>query len=249
MMIDPLILLHGNYASPRWWEPVRQHLPEGVAAQAPDMRAWVEDGRTSIADLARSLSDWLEAQDLARAVIVGHSLGGVVATQFGLDHPSRARGLVLIDTGPPEGVALGRFVPRWQLPWAWLRRRLMRVALRRAGLSPQHPLAEALLDETLATDPAVYGAFSRAVGEWDVRDRLHELAMPTLLLWGAADPVMPLEIGQRLDGLIRHSRLVTVPDAGHSPPIEAPDEVVRHLLDFLQDDVGSDVPADDSARR
>jgi pimeloyl-ACP methyl ester carboxylesterase len=229
----PLILLHGNYASPRWWEPVRQHLPDAVTALTPDMRRWVENGRTSISHLATSLGGVLQANDIADAVIVGHSLGGVVATQFALDHPDLVRGLVLIATGPPEGVPLGRFAIGRQLPLQWLNRRVLRAALGKAGLPRQHPLAEALVEDALRTDPAIYAAFSRAVARWNVSAQLGELQTPTLLIWGDQDPVMPIKIGWRLRGLIPHSRLVTLPGVGHSPPLEAPASVVDHLLAFL----------------
>jgi pimeloyl-ACP methyl ester carboxylesterase len=229
----PLILLHGNYASPRWWEPVRQHLPEAVTALAPDMRRWVENGRTSISHLANSLEEFLQANNLVDVTIVGHSLGGVVATQFALDHPDRVHGLVLIATGPPEGVPLGRFAIGRQLPLQWLNRRVLRAALGKAGLPRHHPLAEVLVEDALLTDPAIYAAFSRAVARWNLSAQLGELQTPTLLIWGEQDPVMPIRIGWRLRGLIPHSRLVTLPNVGHSPPLEAPASVVSHLLGFL----------------
>lgn len=232
---EPLILLHGNYASPRWWAPVRQHLPDTVTVLTPDMRRWVENGSTTIPYLATRLHAFLQATDILDAVIVGHSLGGVVATQFALDCPDTARGLVLIATGPPEGVPLGRYAIGRQLPLKWLRRRVMRAALGKAGLSRQHPLAEALVEDALLTDPAVYAAFSRAVARWDVSAQLGELRPPTLLIWGEQDPVMPPKIGWRLRGLIPHSRLVTLPGVGHSPPLEAPKAVAEHLLRFLND--------------
>jgi pimeloyl-ACP methyl ester carboxylesterase len=241
---EPLILLHGNYASPRWWEPVRQHLPDAVTALTPDMRHWVENGSTTIPHLATRLEGFLQANDLVDAVIVGHSLGGVVATQFALDRPDAVRGLVLIATGPPEGVPLGRFAIGRQLPLKWLQRRVMRAALGKAGLPRQHPLAEALVEDALLTDPVVYAAFSRAVARWDVSAQLGELRPPTLLIWGERDPVMPPKIGWRLRGLIPHSRLVTLPGVGHTPPLEAPEAVAEHLLRFLNDQtIGAPEPS------
>ena len=228
-----LILLHGNYASPRWWEPVRERLPGGTMALAPDMRRWVENGRTTIPDLADKLAMFADVHGLAASVIVGHSLGGMVATQFALDHPEMMQALVLIASGPPEGVPWGRFAIGRQLPWRWLRRWVMRSALGKAGLPSHHPLAEALIQDALATDPAVYAAFSRAVADWNVSKRLNELTTPTLLIWGENDPVMPLKIGWRLHGLIPCSRLVTLPGVGHSPLVETPEAVVEHLLRFL----------------
>jgi pimeloyl-ACP methyl ester carboxylesterase len=232
---SPLILLHGNYASPRWWEPVRGRLPGSVTTFAPDMRRWVENGRTTIPSLAATLAEFIRERDLVKPIIAGHSLGGVVATQFALDQPDTVQGLVLIATGPPEGVPWGRFVTSRRLPSVWLRRRMMKVALSKAGLPRHHPLSEALVEDALETDPATYAAFSHAVARWNVSERLGELALPALLIWGERDPIMPLKIGWRLRELIPHSRLATLPGVGHSPPIEAPEAVTRHLLAFVDE--------------
>lgn len=236
---SPLILLHGNYASPRWWEPVQRWLPRSVTTFAPDMRHWVENGRTTIPNLAARLAEFIRERDLVKPIIVGHSLGGVVATQFALDQPDAAQALVLIATGPPEGVPWGRFVPRRHLPSAWLRRRMMKAALNKAGLPRHHPLSEALVEDALETNPAIYAAFSHAVARWNVSERLGELALPALLIWGEQDPIMPLKIGWRLRELIPHSRLVTLPGVGHSPLIEVPEAVTRHLLAFLDEQVSA----------
>jgi pimeloyl-ACP methyl ester carboxylesterase len=235
----PLILLHGNYASPRWWEPVRGQLPGSVTTLAPDMRCWVRDGRTTIPDLAARLAEFIQEQDLVKPIIVGHSLGGVVATQFVLDQPDTAQALVLIATGPPEGVPWGRFAVKRRLPATWLRRRMMKAALSKAGLPRHHPLSEALVEDALETDPAIYAAFSHAVARWNVAERLSELALPTLLMWGEQDPIMSLKIGGRLRELIPHSRLVTLPGVGHSPPVEAPQAMTQHLLAFLDKQVSA----------
>jgi pimeloyl-ACP methyl ester carboxylesterase len=234
-----LILLHGNYASPRWWEPVRQHLPSDMSVYTPDMRSWVENARTTIPDLAVRLASFVQARELVEPVIVGHSLGGVVAMQFVLDRPEGARALVLIDSGPPEGVPWGRFSVGRRLPGNWLGRRVMRAVLGKAGLPQSHPLTEALVEDALATDPAVYAAFSRAVGHWNVSGRVGELRLPALLMWGEKDPITPLKIGWRLRALMPQSRLVMLPGVGHSPPVEAPEEVVEHLLAFLGERAGT----------
>jgi pimeloyl-ACP methyl ester carboxylesterase len=198
------------------------------------MRCWVQDSRTTIRQMAGCLADFVATRRLRTPVIAGHSLGAMVAVQFALDYPDLLRALVLINAGPPEGVPLGRLDIGRKVLWDGMRRRVMRAALDRAGIATRHPLADALLDDAVATDPAVYAAFSRAVARWNVQGRLRELAAPTLLIWGEQDLLMPLRIGERWHGLIPHSQLVRLPGVGHSPPIEAPEEVVAHLVAFME---------------
>jgi pimeloyl-ACP methyl ester carboxylesterase len=106
-----LVLLHGNFASWRWWRPLFDRLDRGVHAYAPVMRGCghtIETGESKgdrgIPRLARDLDQFSRALSLPRFHLVGHSLGGAAALQFALDQPGKVRSLTLVSPAPPGGL-------------------------------------------------------------------------------------------------------------------------------------------------
>lgn len=111
-----LVLLHGNFASTRWWRPLLDSLPAGWRAYAIDLRGC---GRTessssgaaseyTIPRLADDLAGFVERFELPAFHLVGHSLGGAVALQFALGCPERVRSLTLVAPPPADGLAAMR---------------------------------------------------------------------------------------------------------------------------------------------
>jgi branched-chain amino acid transport system permease protein len=236
---QPLVFVHGNYASSRWWVPQLERLPEGARGYALDLRG-VGGSRASpprreltIGDLASDLGQFLDALRLNDPILVGHSLGGVIVTEYALRRPNTTRGLVLVDTGPPNGLPLAALAEPFALPFKLKSRALMQTALRQAGAPHRGRLAKELVDDALATDPDQYVAFSRAVADWNVEAQLPRLRVPSLLVWGKGDRLLPPRIGRRYLELLPQARLVTLPGAGHSPHVEQPDEFAAVLGDFL----------------
>jgi pimeloyl-ACP methyl ester carboxylesterase len=105
-----VVLLHGNLASWRWWKPVLDRLPAGYRAYAPDLRGFGETrrhrGSNSIQSLVKDLREFAVALRLPAFHLVGHSLGGVAALQFALDHQAQVRSLVLVAPAPAEGLSV-----------------------------------------------------------------------------------------------------------------------------------------------
>jgi pimeloyl-ACP methyl ester carboxylesterase len=108
------VLVHGNFASWRWWKPVFERLPPGFRAYAPDLRscgataggASVDD--YSIPQLSSDLLAFADALELRSFHLVGHSLGGAIALQFALEHSDRLRSLALVSPAPATGLAAMR---------------------------------------------------------------------------------------------------------------------------------------------
>jgi pimeloyl-ACP methyl ester carboxylesterase len=105
----PVLFIHGNCASALHWEETMLALPEGYRGIAPDLRGygWTE---ALPVDATRGLGEWsddlqalVEALDLERFHLVGHSMGGGVAMRYTIDHPERVLSLTLADTVSPFG--------------------------------------------------------------------------------------------------------------------------------------------------
>jgi pimeloyl-ACP methyl ester carboxylesterase len=241
---ETLVFVHGNYASSRWWAPQLERLPPGFQAFAPDLRGCGgiagqtqllqprQNGRLSVRALADDLAEFLDALGVTACILVGHSFGGLVATEYACRYTGSVRGLVLEDAGPPDGLPLTDLTQPLFIPLDLGNRKLMETALRLVGLPRREALGQMLVDDALAASPGQYRAFTGAVGNWSVEAALPNLRVPTLLVWGSNDRIMPPRIGRRYLRLLPNAEMILVPRAGHSPHLERPDEFAALLRDF-----------------
>ena len=168
----PLVFLHGNYASSRWWIPQLEIIPQNTRAYAPDFRGCGSQNAItklkkqpgaplSISDLAKDLHEFLTALNIQRPVLIGHSLGGVVATEFALRYADSVRCLVLEDTGPAGNLPLLPFPGILFFPLELGSKAIIKRALRIAGLAKGGSYTKALLDDAVAAKPGQYLAFTQ----------------------------------------------------------------------------------------
>ncbi len=254
---DTVLLVHGMAGSSRTWRDVVPSLAEHHRVLAPDLvghgRSEKPPGDYSLGAFANLLRDLLDALGIDQVTIVGQSLGGGIAMQFAYQFPDRVDRLVLVSSG-----GLGREVS-WILrllaapgaevalpvvaPWfvrepgmavsRWLRDHGVRVA----------PLAEMWDAYASLTDAENRAAFLRTLRavvdpggqSVDASDRLHLAAgLPTLIIWGDADAIIPVEHGREAHAALPGSRLEIFEGVGHFPQTEEPARFLSVLEDFLQ---------------
>jgi len=260
---EVFVLVHGNFASWRWWKPVLERLPAHWRAVALDLRGCgessggPEDGRSAydIPQLADDLAGFVDGLHLDAFHLVGHSLGGAVALQYALHHGSRVRSLTLASPPPPTGLAgmrdgastfarlLRRVDPDHRPSMAalrsnyrmqrslgtnrWMLRRTLPELMPAASLDPA--LAEALLTDAARMSPDAVVGFLQALHRWNVEAELASLRVPTVVLWGARDVVVPRAGLEAMARLLPCGELVVWPGVGHSPQLERPDQFVALL--------------------
>ena len=252
-----LVLIHGITGSSDTWLDVIEPLAERYTVVAPDLLGHGESakprGDYSLGAYASGLRDLLSALGHDRGTVVGHSLGGGVAMQLAYQFPDRCERLVLVSSG-----GLGREVhfllraaalpgSEIVLPLLASSRVLNAGAslggfMRRLGLRAGPDLEELWRGFSSLGDVGARSAFIhtlRAVIDpggqrVDASDRLYlAQRVPTMLMWGERDPVIPFRHGLRASESMPGSRLVTFPNAGHFPHRDNPREFVAALSDFI----------------
>jgi pimeloyl-ACP methyl ester carboxylesterase len=237
----PVIALHGVTDSWRSFEPVLPHLPPDLHVMVMSQRGHGDSGKPASgyrpADFAADVAAFMDAMDIERALLVGHSMGSVNALRCAIDHPSRVGGLVLAGTmpwfgRPPEMLAFHReqIEPLADpVPEAFAREFQQSTLAR--------PIDAAMLDrfvaESLKVPAHVWrAAFAGFIGD-DFSARLPEIAVPAMIVWGRHDAFCSAADQQAMLRLMRKSRLVECPDAGHAMHWEEPQRFARDLMEFF----------------
>jgi pimeloyl-ACP methyl ester carboxylesterase len=197
------------------------------------------------------LSQILDALELPRAALAGLSMGGAAALGLALRHPDRVPGLVLASS---DGLAadvpgghlgyLAVHIPGANAAGYALQRHsrwMVRQALA-ALVGDPSALGEDTVEEAydLIRRPGAGRALHTIQAGWrglrtDYTEQLPDLAVPTLIIHGEADPLVPVAWARRAQQRIPGARLVTLPGVGHLSPREAPDAVNTAIRGFLTD--------------
>lgn len=252
-----VLLVHGVAGSRHNWDAVIPQLAERFRVVALDLPGHGESekprGDYSLGAYATVLRDLLEALGYRRATVVGHSLGGGIAMQFAYQFPDRCERLILVASG-----GLGREVSlllraatlpgsKWVLPVIANRR--VRDALLEIGrylswspVRPSPALREFGRAYSSLADAGARGAFVdslRSVIDLQgqrvsAMNRIHLAAYkPTLILWGARDPFIPVSHAVEASRRIPNSRLEIFERSSHFPQAEEPQRFAKVLTDFI----------------
>ena len=254
---EPILLIHGLAGSSRTWDDVIPRLSEHYDVIAPDLLGHGESakplGDYSLGAFASGVRDMLSVLGVPSVTIVGHSFGGGIAMQLAYQHPHLVDRLVLVGSG-----GLGRDVS-WllrilTLPGAeylmpiFFPRPLVERATGVGRQLGQRNIRSPRLGEMWRAYSSLAGAPNRTAFVRTMRgviepggqmvnavDRLYLAAhLPTLIIWGDQDGIIPVEHAYSAHEAIESSRLEILEGVGHFPHVEAPDVFNDVLLDFME---------------
>jgi len=250
----PIVLLHGTSASLHTWDGwvaplaterrvIRFDLPGfGLTGPAPD-------GDYRIERYVEFVATMLDALGIERCVLAGNSFGGAVAWEAALAlPPGRVQKLILVDAAGyplvsesvPVAFRIARIPVLSSLMAVTLPRRLVESSVRNVYGDP-HRITPELIDRYFEISlragnrAALVERFAQAPHGQHV-DRIGEIQVPTLILWGGRDRLIPPEHGELFRRDISGSRLVVFPELGHVPHEEDPAATVAIVRDFLAAD-------------
>jgi len=247
----PIVLLHGTSASLHTWEGWVAALQAKRRVISLDLPGFgltgpFPDGDYRMAHYSAFLAHVLDQLQVPRAVVAGNSFGGQLAWQFALDHPQRVERLVLVDaagyprnaTSIPIGFRLAQIPALAPLMANLLPRQMIEASIRNVYGDPSK-VSDELIDRyyelTLRAGnrEALRQRFIQAEAGQGFT-RIAELKVPTLIIWGGRDELIPPDNAERFKRDIQGSRLVLFDDLGHVPQEEDPSRTVAVLMGFLE---------------
>jgi 3-oxoadipate enol-lactonase len=238
----PLVFINSLGTDLRIWDDVLPRFSSTYRLIRYDKRghglSGCPTGPYSLDQLGGDLAHLLDQLGVFRAVLIGDSVGGMIAMNVALERPDRVAGLVLCDTAAKIGEAV-----------YWTERI---TAVRSAGIVP---LAEGVLTRWLSpafirrqktayqgyfhmltrTPREGYAATCEAIRDTDLRQRVGQIAAPALVVCGAEDQATPPDMVSELADQLPDARFILIPDAGHIPAIEQPAELAAHIHHFLRE--------------
>jgi pimeloyl-ACP methyl ester carboxylesterase len=252
-----LLLIHGITSGSATWERAIRRLARDHTVIAPDLLGHGESakprGDYSLGSFAAGLRDLLVALDIERATVVGHSLGGGIAMQLAYQFPERVERMVLVSSGglgrevsfvlraaslPGSEIVLPLITARWIAAAGGF----VGGALRKVGLELGADLEGMSQGYASLRDAQARRAFVQTVRavidpsgqRIDASDRLYLAAeMPSLILWGARDRIIPVRHGEAAHEAMPGSRLDVLERGGHFPHNDDPDWFCDALRSFI----------------
>jgi pimeloyl-ACP methyl ester carboxylesterase len=255
----PLLLLHGIAGSRDTWAPLIPALSDEFTVIVPDMLGHGTSakprGDYSLGAYAAGARDLLLALGHESATVVGHSLGGGVAMQFAYQFPAHTERLALVSSGGlGQDVSIvlraatlpGSEIVLPLITKAWVTGTGRRIGgwLGAIGLQPSADMTEIARGYASLADPEARAAFihtARSVIDHrgqrvSARDRLYLAeSVPTLIVWGDRDRIIPCEHGREAAAAMPGSRFELIEGAGHFPHLDRPIQFSRLLARFVNE--------------
>lgn len=236
----PLVLVHGYLGGSQQWSQEIEHFSTHFDVIAPDLPGFAEASQlhacNRIEDMADAVIALLDDLQITDFILLGHSMGGMIAQAMASKIASRVRGLILYGTGP-VGLLPDRFEPisvsRERLLAEGVEKTSRRISATwfRDGERATGFELIARIGSATSREAALAGL--DAMAHWDGRSTLKALTMPTLILWGELDQSYRWSQIELLWRTLPNAQLAVIPGASHATSLEKPHLFNAVVEDFL----------------
>ena len=229
---EPLLLLHGLFGTASNFDEVIKYFSKRKKVIMPILPIFEMSLRKlSVTGLVDYVVDFVEDQNLNKFHTLGNSLGGHLALLLTLNHPALVKSLILTGSSGLYESAFGTSFPKRE-DYNYIKNKVELT----------------FYDSTIATKEMVDEVFdvvndrvkgirivktAKSAIRHNVGERLHEIKVPTLLVWGKQDTITPPFVGEQFNELISESTLHILDKCGHAPMLELPEKFNKILDNFL----------------
>jgi pimeloyl-ACP methyl ester carboxylesterase len=240
---NPIILVHGMGGSVFDWVMQIPFFSKAYRVLAVEMRDHGESDKWSgsydIKMFSEDLAQFAGKLGIQKAAFFGLSMGGMIVMQFAIDHPRMVEALVLADTAP----SLFMDSIETALEMASMSQKMTGKELAMATMSylftpefikNQPAIIQQMIKISDARDPSSTFRAAQGLANFDIKKRLKEIKVPTLIANGEDDKVVPLSAARYLEKTIRGAKLIVLPKGRHMSIIEKADQFNTAVLDFLK---------------
>lgn len=247
----PLILIHGFGASTfTWRKNINSLASKGFKVWALDQKGFGLSDKPvsseySLKAQAKLIKKFMDEKKIEKAVLVGSSMGGAVLINFATLYPQRAKKLILIDSagyqkGPPPWIASAPLKPflKMFVRATALNKTIFTLSARRAYYNDKIITPELIDGYYLPLKiPGAEEALYEMASQNDlplVKNRIKKVKVPTLIIWGKEDRIIPVKNAYWFHRDIQGSKLTIIEKCGHSPQEEKPAQVNQLIVEFAK---------------
>jgi pimeloyl-ACP methyl ester carboxylesterase len=240
---DPIVLVHGLGGSIFDWVMQIPFFSKTYRVIAVELRDHGESdkwtGSYDIKMFSNDIAEFVDKLELGKAIFFGVSMGGMILMQFALDHPNKVKALVLADTQS----GLSDEIMKAGLEMASMSQKMsgeeLAIATMKFNFTPEfidvHPdIVKKQIEISDARDPSSTFRAAEGLVKFDVRKRLKEIKVPTIIANGEDDPLISLSQAKYLKEQIKGAELIVLKKGRHMAIIEKADEFNRAVLNFLR---------------
>jgi non-heme chloroperoxidase len=240
----PVIMLHGYTDSWHSFETTLPFLPDNLHVFAISQRGHGDSERPKSKyhpkDMAADVAAFIRQKNLGPTVIVGHSLGGVIAQQFVLDHPQLTKAVVIAgsDVAFGDNPGLPEFIAEINKLSDPVSVEFADGFQKSTEFRPVDPAFHSVaVAETLKVPAHVWKSIAEGFMSVNYANDLSKINRSTLIVWGDKDAICPLADQQKMAAGIKNSKLLIYEETGHAVHWELPQRFAKDLTDFIRDKV------------
>lgn len=235
--MNPILVLHGWGRGNQSWQKVKELLEQkGYKVFGPDMPGFGTESAPKEPWSVQNYTDWVldfaQQNKLEKFFLLGHSFGGRIAIKLAAMHPEKIIKLILEDSAGTTREKNLSFRQKLVSNFQWLGKifsklplysLFRKIAYRLAGVRDYYLIQNQIMKET----------FKKVINE-DLTFHLADIKMPTLIVWGEKDKIVPLNVAYFLKENIKGSQLKIFPNIGHRSHYDCPEKLTEEIIKFIQ---------------
>ncbi|MGQ9856037.1 MAG: alpha/beta fold hydrolase [Fervidobacterium sp.] len=228
-----LVLVHGNFASARFFEPLIALVPKNeytvYALDLPNFGFSEElEGEVSIEKYADALGAFIEKLSISNIILLGHSLGGAVAMGYAVKNPEKLQKLILVDPAPVYGMpkydeSTYKIIELYRKNPDMIKKALMI----NAPTYEDEKFFEKITADALRMAKGAFIGNAKALANYNYSEQAKNIEIPVTVVYGDKDVILTLESMELTAKAFKNGELIVLEDIGHSPVVENPEEILR----------------------